>query len=217
MTSQVDRLDPCAQTLNHLLARAHIGDWDLLLVGDGSGTGWEDACGWASVLIDRHTSSRKTFYGGMNFGSVNLAEMMPYYQALCWYHHSHGMRMLKRKCPLRTHIITDSQVTALHGNRAAGAYEPLPKVGHRALWAAFREFGALGYQMEFHWVGRSEVDLNVLGDLIAGLSRREMLAVNVCESDDPVAIKAARAIGNLQFCDPLTGERINPYTINPEE
>ena len=188
-------------------------------MGDGSGTGWNDACGWASVLIDRHTKSRKTFYGGMNLGSVNLAEMMPYFQALSWYHNAHGMARLKERCPLHVHVITDSQVTALHGNRAASGHENLPKIGHRALWAAMREFKALGYQLEYHWAERSDSGLNYLSDLIAGLSRREIkhIDANITGVDGVLAVRGANAIGQVTFKDPETGDPISPYEINPIE
>jgi len=209
---------PQAELLQKVLDRANIGDWDLLLIGDGSGTGWEDACGWASILIDKSNRARKTFYGGMNFGSVNLAEMMPYFQSMVWYHHSHGKARLKQKCPLLVHVITDSQVTALHGNRAASGHEDLAKVGHRALWAAMREFAALGYRFEWHWAGRCDSGLNYLADLIAGLSRREIkhVGIDLTGVDGVLAVRGANAIQRVTFADPETGEVISPYSINPD-
>jgi hypothetical protein len=155
----------------------------------------------------------------MNFGSVNLAEMMPYLQALSWYHHSHGKARLKQKCPLLVHVITDSQVTALHGNRTASGHEDIPKVGHRALWAAMREFKALGYQIEYHWAERSDSGLNYLADLIAGLSRREIKHVNIDLTgvDGVLSVRGANAIGQVTFCDPETGNQISSYEINPDE
>lgn len=153
----------------------------------------------------------------MNFGSVNLAEMMPYFQALSWYHNAHGMRRLKERCPLLVHVITDSQVTALHGNRAASGYESLPKIGHRALWAAMREFKVLGYQIEYHWAERNDSGLNNLADLIAGLSRRVVKNINPVEVDSALSGCGADAVGQVTFKDPKTGCPISPYEINPIE
>lgn len=198
-----------------MLTKAGITEWDLLIVGDGSGTGWGDACGWASVLIDRRTRNRKLFYGAMNLGSVNLAEMMPYYQALAWFHNNHGKARLKERSPLLVHVITDSQVTALHGNRITNKHEGLPKVAHRALWAGVQEFIALGYRLEFRWARRDTSGLNNLCDLIAGLSRR---AIKDTEPSgvEGSANRMADALGRLTFADPETGRPISPYEINPD-
>lgn len=207
---------PQAELLQAILDRANIGDWDVLLIGDGSGTGWDSPAGWASVLIDRRTSGRRTFYGGLNLGSINLAEMMPYFQALCWFHNAHGMERLRERCPLLVHVITDSQVTALHGNRAANRHEDLPKVGQRPLWAAVREFAALGYRIQFHWAERCESGLNYLADLIAALSRRGIMQIDQLATDDALAAKARQAIERVTFCDPATGRPISAYEINPD-
>lgn len=145
--------------------------------------------------------------------------MMPYLQAMCWYHHTIGTARLKQKSPLLVHIITDSQVTALHGNRSGIAHESLPHVGGRALWAGIRELTALGYRLQWHWAERCDSSLNYLSDLIAGLSRRAIMECNPPSDPEDVAlcVKAARALSLLAFKDPATGEPISPYTLNPEE
>jgi hypothetical protein len=165
------------------------------------------------VLIDRLTAGRKLFYGAMSRGSINLAEMMPYYQALCWYHHVHGKERLKRRAPLRVHVITDSQVTTTHGNAAAHGSATLPKVGHRALWMAMREFGNMGYAIQFHWAGRSDSSLNNLCDLVAALSRR---AIRDMPEHAASATAVTQAFSDLTFRDPETGEPLSPYSFNPD-
>jgi hypothetical protein len=44
-------------------------DWDVLIIGDGSGTGWSEPCGWASVLHERYSNMRQLFTGAMNHGT----------------------------------------------------------------------------------------------------------------------------------------------------
>ena len=169
------------------------------------------------MLIDRETRNRKTFYGAMNQGSINLAEMMPYLQALSWYHGNHGHARLKIRSPQIVHVITDSQVTALHGNNTSHGHESLPKVGHRALWAAMRDLCSVGYRIQYHWAERSVVNLNYLADLIAGLSRRQIMGIDVNEQGHgELAARAATALTQLKISDPLTGEPISPYHINPD-
>lgn len=203
---------PQDEILEKLLERVNIVDWDALIVGDGSGTGWNTPCGWGGVLIDKNSKGRKLFYGGLSMGSINLAEMMPYFQSLVWYEETYGKKLRKRFGTVNVHIITDSQVTALHGGRTASGFEDLPKVPQRSLWAAMREFRALGYRIHWHWAERCDSGLNVLGDLVAGLARRSIK--NIDPSVD-LAKQAAEAIGNLTFRDPASGEVLSPYLINP--
>lgn len=206
------------EILQEVLNRAGIQevDWDLVLIGDGSGTGWEDAAGWAGVLIDKETRGRRLMYGAMNKGSVNLAELMPYVQSLAWYHSQFGESALKRKGMLRVHVITDSQVTAQHGIQSCRPGEPLPNVPQRTLWAAVREMTRIGYVIQWHWAARSTSGLNYLSDLVAGLSRRSVMGVEV-GGMYAEAVRAAKALDQLSFADPLTGEPISPYGINPDE
>ena len=64
------------QLLDEVLRKAGIQEWDVLIVGDGSGSGWNGACGWCSILVDKLSRGRRVFYGAMNNGSVNVAETM---------------------------------------------------------------------------------------------------------------------------------------------
>lgn len=196
------------------MERMQIAEWDVLLVGDGSGTGWNDANAYASVLIDKLTRGRKTFWGGNRYGSVNLAEMEAVLKPLIWYHNEYGKKRLKIRTPQIIHVLTDSQVTAGHGARTANPREPLPEVPHRPLWAAMREFARMGYQLEYHWAKRCDSDLNILSDLIAGLTRREILGVEVTE---PYLIQRAKeAIESIEFIDPESGDNYDVYTVNPD-
>ena len=202
--------------ISQLIQRLGNPRWDLLIVGDGSGSGWDKACGWAATLIDNTRHARRFFYGAMDCGSVNFAESMPYIQALTWYDQHHGKETLRELGFLNVHILTDSQVIATWGTQAMQLESELPRK-QLAIWSAMRELRRVGYHCTFHWAPRLTTGLNWAADIMAGISR-----VEIERAGDPTyingnthAIRAANAIGNLVFHDPLTGLRLDPYTINP--
>ena len=205
---------PQTELLQAVLDRAGIKTWSLLVVGDGSGTGWDDGCGWASILIDAQTRGRQLFRGGMAPASINMAELMPYYQALTWFHAKYGDQRLKVKGSIDCHIITDSQTIANWGNQTANLSLPLPNPG-RPYHAGLRELVRTGYQLHYHWAPRDTSDLNRLADLIASLSRKAILAVDSIRAG--ISQRAAEAVHAITFCDPATGQPINLCDLNPQE
>jgi hypothetical protein len=157
------------------------GDWDVALIGDGAGRGWDLPCGWSCVLIDRHggeaaagTDARKLFSGGMNFGTVDIAELMPYVQAMAWYdrHHGKARRAETGKDLLSVLIVTDrksitQQALALQAGRerAAEICRKLP------LWAAMMHFERRGYSFRWAWQERGRIALNSLADRMADVAK----------------------------------------------
>lgn len=206
-----------SEPLQTVLDNANITAWDVVLIGDGSGQGWETPNGWACCLIDRETKGRRLFYGATNQGSVNLAELLPYLQSLCWFHNAYGHDRLKSRGTLNVHIITDSNLTAVNGNLSANLSRDLPEGPWRPLWASIREYCRMGYRLTFHWCRRDTSDLNALADLIAGLTRRAVHAVLDSNDEAAIAARAANAVGRLVFVDPVTGEPVSPYLVNPDE
>jgi len=209
---------PQAELLQAVLDRAGITHWDLLLVGDGSGNQWNLPSGWASILVHRWHGIRPLFFGAMNSGSINLAEMMPYLQALTWYDKHAGHAEIKTSGPRNVHIITDSRVIATHGTTAADFKQPLPACSQRALWAAMREFGFMGYRITWHWAARSSNSLNFLADLIAGMARREidLLAKKAATTSyASLAARAAEALASVGFVDPASSELLDINALNP--
>jgi len=143
-------------------------EWDAVIVGDGSGTGWEHSCGWASVLIDHYSSYRVEFYGGWNKGTSHIAEIMPYLEALTWYVAGPGSIKTGTSNTKHIHLITDNANVANCGNRQAerGTYP--------WLWAPFLHIERMGYILKWHWVARNRLALNKLADYISGLCRVEV-------------------------------------------
>ena len=136
---------PGLASLADLLAHLKIAEWDALIVGDGSGTGWKMGAGWAAVLIDKYSGARKLFYGAMNTGTVTLGELFPYLHALSWYtgrdgpgrHRRRELQAVNRQ--MKIHIVTDSQIIATCGNNrvtaiasgTVGGFRRVPQAGLR--------------------------------------------------------------------------------------
>ncbi len=206
---------PQAELLQDILRKAGITTWDFAIIGDGSGCGWKAGCGWAGIVIDHETRGRQMVNGAMNVGSINMAELMPYLQILTWLHQEVGKSRLKRTGILNVHIITDSQVVAKQGVITANPALDLPKV-QQGLWAAMREFGRLGYHLHWHWADRMTNELNSVADLIAGLSRRTLIAAGITDdAAEAAAQRAADALDHVSFKDPLSGSEISLHDIAP--
>ena len=152
----------------------------------------------------------------MDCGSVNFAESMPYIQALTWYDAHHGKKLLKQLGHLNVHILTDSQVIARWGTQSmqAGLVD-LPRK-HLAIYSAMREYRRLGYHCHFHWAPRMTTETNWAADLMAGITRREVInaADPAYVAGPDFATRAANVIDNLRFYDPDTGQQLDPYAVN---
>lgn len=157
------------EDLDALLARMGIEKYDLLLVGDGSGSTWERHCGWGCVSIERDTMARRVWHGAMNHGTVNFAELMAYLQPLVWYVQREMKRRKEGKSVVmrQVHILTDSSYASnLQGS------PPDRRAGHNVvLWQVFRQFTSQGVQIHWHWIPRESVELNRLTDAISKKAR----------------------------------------------
>lgn len=188
--------------------------WDVLLVGDGSGTGWDTGCGWACTLISRlHGYQRRVFWGAANCGSVNFAEAAPYLQALAWYDQAVGREFLHSHQQINCLIVTDSQITAQCGQAAtrldvqAG---DLPRV-NLSIWAAVRAYVSIGYAFQWHWQPREQSALNHLSDFVSKLSR-----VSLQNADlpyPPTANGVATAFAGISLTD--ADNPLDVYKFNP--
>lgn len=151
--------------------------WDVLIVGDGSGTGWNASCGWTGILVDRELRLRKDLHGAMNAGTSYLAELMPYVQALGWYVEGPGRARLLDKLSkeagarVNIHVITDSEIVAKQGAGRASRRKGRP------YWAMIEALETFGLNIFWHWQKRQALGLNRLCDYMAGLCRRSVDAV----------------------------------------
>lgn len=148
-----------------LLERLGIKNWDLLLVGDGSGSHWGKECGWGCVSVERETLHRRVWFGAMNDGTINLAEVLAYLQPLTWYTSQElAKRKQGHKIELKqVHVLTDSAYTA---NSSADL-----KSHNAMLWQLFKQFASQGIMVQWHWVRRESVDLNLFADQLSKEAR----------------------------------------------
>jgi len=167
------------ETLEELLERLGIKDWDFVIIGDGSGSNWNHECGWGSVSIERITMERMVWCGSMNRGTVNVAEIMAYVQPLNWLAAREEDRRKKRKArrtAYNIHIITDSQYCRDTGGSCD---RMLAKNG--VLWAALDTFRRQGLILHWHWVERETVALNSYADKLSKLARSLIKRYNLPE------------------------------------
>lgn len=156
--------------MNHLRIQA----WDVIIVGDGSGGEWNLGAGWASVLVDHYSASRKLFTGGLHPGTVSLGEIFPYLHAMLWYAGKDGPGKTRKHAVaaqgrnVEVHIVTDSQYVATAGSN------PGSRKAHRELWAAMDAFSHSGYNLRYHFVEREAVDLNCLVDELSRQARQSL-------------------------------------------
>lgn len=149
-------------------------DWDVCIVGDGSGQMWDIGAGWGGVVIDKRSRMRKLVYGGMNCGTVFIAEMMPYLHGLMWYYAWLGEHVEHRKPLIKVHCVTDNEGVATVGHELRGGRVPGHVKKQRELWMAMASFAQRGILLDFTHVPRSEIALNVYTDDVSRKSRLVM-------------------------------------------
>ncbi len=168
---------PLGETLQALLARLEIEAWDLLLVGDGSGSKWDYPCGWACTALEHDSLERKAFYGAMNDGTVNIAELMAYLAPLSWYTTKvDAQRKASGDFRVRQiHIITDSSYTQGRGE----AKDAVTMKRNAILWGAFALIERRGFHLHWHWMEREEAALNRFADALSRAARMQIQAFSL--------------------------------------
>lgn len=153
-----------AQTVEEVLELAGIDndDWDVLLIGDGSGTSWEKECGWGVTLITS-THYRNVYCGAFSHGTNNIAEMMAYLLPLMAL--TAGEVPIDIKSGCRVRVITDSQYVV------NGINQRIPLKNNFELWTAIQAVRRFGIDLKAYWAPRDVVDLNRLGHNLANKSR----------------------------------------------
>ena len=147
----------------------NLGEYDLLLVGDGSGGDYRGTAGWACVAYDRVLKSGVIHAGAVTSATVNYAELFPYLHAL-WYH-AQEHRGSDQQTPWRVAVVSDSEVTVRCGN---GEYA---RHANGSWWQALEWFTGTNYEMEWHHVRRLTNEWNAIADAIAGAARAQAAAL----------------------------------------
>jgi ribonuclease HI len=164
--------------LRTLAGQLHLGEYDLLLVGDGSGGDYQGPAGWACVAYDRELKAGIIHAGAVTSGTVNYAELFPYLHAL-WYH-SQEHRGQNTGSPWQVVVVSDSEVTVRCGNGEYGRHANV------AWWRALEWYTDNGYALRWHHIRRLTNEWNVVADAIAGAAREQALALR----------QAARSVRN---------------------
>ena len=173
MTSKTNlkQIDSLQDLLKHFGIQP--GDWHALIVGDGSATTWEKAAGWSSVLIQKHTTDRRPFYGGMSCGTNNVAELMAVLHPLMYLANN------QKDLPVggyHVHVVTDSEYVAnglTHDNPVW--ISGLNK--NRELWLAIHAIRRKGIIVHPHHINRDTIELNKVAHDLANESRRVMISI----------------------------------------
>jgi hypothetical protein len=157
-------MESTTKTLNELLTSLSVTKWDLLLMGDGSGTTYKTPIGFAALSIDRQSGLRHIFTGGYNHGTIGQAELLPYITALRFDYYS----TLKTKLHSRRRvtILSDSQVSVNVGNGDQTAHT------NKDIWICFDWFKSVGYDLTWKWVGRNENDIHKLAHKMGNIVRK---------------------------------------------
>lgn len=164
--------DPDPETLTRLLARLGIRDWDVLLAGDGSGAGWDGPAGWGTVCLERDTMERTVYFGTVNRGTVNFAELMAYVQVLdalsCREEDRRKAGGTYRA--FQIHIVTDSDYCRRTGSKGDRTMKK-----NAGLWATLEAYTRHGFVLHWHHVhGHKEgagCALNEYADALSKLAR----------------------------------------------
>ena len=170
-----------------MLERFGIEDWDMVLIGDGSGCKWDHEMGWAVTAIEKDSMERRVFWGAANKGTVNFAEMMAYLQPLLWYFAELDQREKKSKTRNRVrqvHIITDSEYVRTRGDQENRMFKR-----NRLLWQIFDLIQRFGYILHWHWAERDTVALNTFADQLSKAARILVKESNTLkEVDDRIGV-----------------------------
>ena len=141
--------------LSELLAHFQIEKWDILLIGDGSGSA-TGPCGWGCLSIEKEGLKRTAWSGSLSEGTVNVAEYMAYIQPLIHF----SRQQTKTASCKHVHIFTDSQVVATAS----------PSFICGKFLADFLAFGLI---VKTHWLPRETLQGNKLVDKISKYARAD--------------------------------------------
>lgn len=176
-----------------LLAQYGVpANWDLLLVGDGSGSTAEKCAGYGVTVVYRDGNFRRTLLGGFSCISIPVAELFPYIHALWFFHDAMGKDIIRRRGrAISTVILCDNEMIVHQGMGLSQRKHMAP------WWEAYSSIERMGYITKWIHVYRSTVALNEMADFMSVRSR--------------VSIEAL----DKEFNTPLVYE-VNPLTHNPK-
>lgn len=152
------------ETIKQITNELGLPSYDVLLLGDASGTIATKASGWACIYYLPLKNETKLHFGATTLGTNNFAELCPYLNVL-WLDNT------LEKVPTvirRVEIVSDSELSVKCGNREYSRNANLP------LWAGFDCLERLGYRIHWNHVPRNSNLANSLCDKVAGQVRSQI-------------------------------------------
>lgn len=152
-------------------------DWDVLMIGDGAGCGWDSPSGWAVTVFDRQHNRKEVFSGGLSGNSTTCAELFPYLHAMIWHARvlAKAVRKESGRLPINVHIVTDVQSLAEAGNNFEQLLRDPKKLKlTRPFWAGLRQFVESGYRFTFYWSRRGTFETHREMNTLARKAMRAM-------------------------------------------
>ena len=140
-------------------------NWDVILIGDGSGLKAAEPCGYACAIYEKYADGaikQDMVYGGSSHGTNNNAELMAYVSAMNFLMARKAEEGRKQQYATVV-IVTDSEYVVKNGGKA----NLLPR------WLLDR-MSAFGYRFVKQHAKRCVFEENVVADK---LSRKARLAM----------------------------------------
>lgn len=144
------------------------GPFDLMLVGDGSGTQLFMPHGWCCLSFHVPSGEVASHHGGASFGTSNHAELTAYVHALWAHHAEQSLRVDGLRPTVRVLVVSDSELTVKCGRGQYARRANLP------LWASIDWFCGVGYRFDWRWIPRLSHPLNSLADKTATRARKAL-------------------------------------------
>lgn len=139
-----------------------LPDYDVLLLGDGSGTIASKASAWSCFRYLKDVNKLEFHYGAHSLGTNNYVELLPYFTVL-W------LDLYERHAtPRRVQIVSDSELTVRQGRRE---YQ---RNANGFLWNGLDYLESVGYNIMYKHVARNSNVLHAACDALAGRLRKEM-------------------------------------------
>jgi ribonuclease HI len=156
-------------------------------------------------LVQKTQAEPQVFYGMLNRGTSQVAEVLAYLQPLEYLNSLEQTRRDKhgaRPRALKVHIVTDSEYVKNTGN---GSHNVRRNAG---LWATFDVFSRLGLVLFWHWKRRDTTALNAYTD---ALSRDARLLIQKARLKQKLELKRGPAAAHNPLADGPPGDIPDDY------
>lgn len=148
--------------------------WDYIIIGDGSGTVWQQALGWGSFLIDKQAKSVEPFSGAMSNGTNNVAELMQVLHPLMFL--ANNVNFENKPEGIVVHVISDSEYV-VNGLKQTNPIWVSQLKLNRELWMAIHMTRRKGIEIVGHHMPRDTQAFNRMAHDLANAARKRHIGV----------------------------------------